>query len=133
MHTTAVTLLCVLAWSCFGLNVGMIGHELMQIDTLHAGGHAQDMHECCGVKTDGMGSTESSTIDHHTTPVATLSSPDLLPAVLLLSLVSLLAVLLVPMSMRWKLYARQWLDHWAYFALHTTRLFSRGILHTQVW
>lgn len=130
-------LLCALAWSCFGLNVGMIGHEMLMAQE-----HPQTLaeheanHECCIMPTSGEESQENALgIDHHNGAANAIIVNSMIYPLLVL----LLAVLLPSLSIwrtvdvRISLYVKRWREHWSYFALLWNRLFSRGILHSKIW
>ena len=120
----------VLAFSCFGLNFGMIGHGMMQMDGMES---LSAMHECCGGVDEDLGSSGAASIDHHSATIVALVSLDLLSLILVLTFVYASVVPIVSMYIQLRLYARQWLERWSYFSLYLNRLFSQGILHPQVW
>ncbi len=131
-QSVAAMLLFVLAWSCFGLSFGMIGHGFMSMDGMtHDNSGA--MHECCGMSTEDLGATAGMSMDHHSATIVTLLSFDLLSFIVVLPFIFALAIVIVQVQQRLRLYARQWLERWSYFSLYLNRLFSRGILHSQVW
>ncbi len=130
-QSVTIALLFVLAWSCFGLGFGMIGHGLMQMDGMGSEDMAA-MQECCVTNAEDLGSSHTASMDH-ITAIALFSPFDLLAFILLLPFVYVVAKVVISLYTRWRLYARQWLERWSYFSLYLNRLFSRGILHSQVW
>lgn len=131
-QSIAVMVLFVLAWSCFGLSFGMIGHGLMQMEGMGSEDMAA-MHECCGMSSEDLGATAGMSMDHHSATIATLLSFDLLSFITVLPFIFAFAIVVVHIYLQVRLYARQWLERWSFFSLYINRLFSQGILHTQVW
>jgi len=128
-------LLFVLAWSCFGLNLGMIGHSFMQNSGMQHAGETSTMHDCCIAGMEGQDTQSASTMDHHMlTSVIVKSVEFSMLAVVLLSLLSVSFLLLSPpVHTSLSLYIRRWRRRLLYFALHLQRLFSQGILHPKTW
>lgn len=122
----SAALLVVLAWSCFGLGLGMISHEMSAAE-----GHETTEHSCC-ISTNaeqatpyGMGSME-----HHSEVAAVL-------VVLLQVAAVIFFVLLVPfvepLRNHYYGYLRKWQEKIQYYAYFIVHLFSRGILHPKTW
>lgn len=124
-------MLVVLAWSCFGLNIGMLGHSMMM--SAESQTHEIGAHECCDGMTVSGASGATTEMDHHTTPMVQAA------AVVLLIV---LAVLFIAWSfhsqrayhdIKGLLYVRQ---RWREIS-HATSIypivFSKGILHAKVY
>lgn len=126
-----IGILFVLAWSCVGLSLGMIGHVFSMDESTH---DMATVHECCIVNTDEAGAAKTSTMDHHTPVIATLSIVNLFGVLLVAIVITLfVSVLHHSTPIKIALYARMWLERCSYFAVYLKRLFSRGILHPKTW
>ena len=123
---TSILLLVVLGWSCLGLGLGMITHQIKNSDdSVH-------VHQCCNT-TEANGVHDMTDADyHHSTVPATIP--------LVLSVIFLIFVCCVTVTTKpsqhtsfQRLYIMLWERSLSYFALVFHRLFSRGLLHPKVW
>jgi len=137
MKRIALLLLFFLAWSCFGLSVGMIGHEFIASSETMALHEGMDMsHECCGVQDQTAGETQDGgQISHHgMVAILTGSITSFSFFMAFVSSILLVTILLLGnIGERTALYMRRWGEQWAYFALFFSHLFSSGILHSKTW
>ena len=131
----AVFLLFALAWSCFGFNIGMIGHGFL-VETAHVS-HDMSLHTpaCCGTAESPQPAQDVAGGEHHNM-VATIVEQTGMSVVLffvliVFSLFTFKAVSTV--SERTALYARRWGEQGTYFSFLFPRLFSEGILHAEIW
>lgn len=131
----SATLLFVLAWSCFGLNLGMIGHSLMQSGGMEHGGEMSAMHDCCVAGMDGQNTQDTAMMDHHVLTSVVVKSADfsLLVTAFFSAFFALTLLQLTPVYTSTSLYLRRWRERFLYFALHFQKLFSQGILHPKTW
>ena len=137
MQRIAIILLFFLSWSCFGFNIGMIGHEFTDATEKIAAHEGMGMsHECCGIQNQTANETPNGIQIAHHGIVAILTGH----ATLFSSLVAFVSsILLITILFLWSLvdhtslYMRRWGERWAYFALFFSRLFSSGILHSKTW
>ncbi|PIR76487.1 MAG: hypothetical protein COU32_01875 [Candidatus Magasanikbacteria bacterium CG10_big_fil_rev_8_21_14_0_10_42_10] len=132
----AYSVLFALAWSCFGLNFGMLGEEMSMHNTsVMSASQMGVTHVCCGLSTSNDASEGNFFVNHHTSIPATLVSFDMLLVVLLFVsfTFALLAIVFTKTYERCRLYMKQWQEQRAYFALFFSHLFSSGILHSKTW
>lgn len=131
----SAVVLFVLIWSCFGLNLGMIGHSFMSESHLGHGGEVSTMHDCCVIATEGQDAGSAPMMDHHATASVIIQTVDfsLLLAILLLVFIVPLPRLFVSAHAHISLYLKRWREQYLYFALHFQKLFSKGILHPKTW
>lgn len=129
IRTITSLLLLVFAWSCFGLNLGMIGHGGME-SAAHEGHVSQHEAGCCGAG-DNLAGTGS--LDHHATDAF------ILPGLLILALFSILWSLrkyiwIIPKcAQQTRFYIRERWREICFISVVFIRLFSRGILHPKTW
>ncbi|HBB37993.1 MAG: hypothetical protein UV82_C0006G0042 [Candidatus Magasanikbacteria bacterium GW2011_GWD2_43_18] len=131
----AFFLLFALAWSCFGFNIGMIGHGFLA-ENAHAS-HDTSMYTpgCCGTAETPQPAQDVGGDEHHSI-VATIVEQIgvfimIFFALIVFSLFTLKTVSSV--SERIALYARRWGEQGTYFSFLFPRLFSEGILHAKIW
>jgi hypothetical protein len=127
----SAALLFVLVWSCFGLSLGMIGHDMVALDGMD---HSEmsDAPECCGGTTDAQ-PTGMMSMNHHDVMLPTLVTTNLLFLFVIVTILLQLVLWYVPrVHQRIHSYAKKW-HREIFFSLWYVRLFSNGILHAKTW
>ena len=136
LSTYIVTfLLTAFAWSCFGLGLGMIGHNVVSANQSH---HKHNSpidtgHECC-VAMEQQSSSDgpiTATMDHQMEPV--VFGITKIFALFLATVFVLKIFLEKSLPSFHRFYIRYWERYISYFALFYRQLFKAGILHPKTW
>lgn len=119
-------LLFALAWSCLGLGLGMIAH---QMNSAEASAH---MHECCDTGiADGMQNMVE-TGSHHTSAPSTIPSVQMVVSLVVFYCLRVFFIYTTDEHTS-RLYIKRWDRLLSHLALLFHRLFARGILHPKTW
>lgn len=127
----SIGLLFVLAWSCFGLSLGMIGHGMIHSDTMQIHAEGTNMHDCCALTGSAAEGTQ---FEHHGTLLAAfVHFQIILLVVASIVLIQIVEYATLQVHTILQLYFRRWKENWSYYALCLVRLFSKGLLHPKTW
>lgn len=125
-------ILCVLAWSCFGMNFGMIGQSLFLADGHEH--HAHEMHECCVSEDQAQGAGSSSApVDHHRVDIILVVSIILGAAFVVFWKQIYRRLYVFCYKQQFFQYIRQRWRQISYIARIYQKLLSFGILHPKLY